>query len=74
MTLFTPDILDKLGPIPAEYANEVGKSSTLTIGRPNDMKTMANVEKSHKFVEHNFLKPAQCCYCKGFIVGKLSPF
>ena len=70
MSLFTPEILDNLGPIPEEYANEVGKSPTITIGRPNDTATKGNVKKSHKFVEHNFLKPAQCIFCKGFIVGK----
>jgi len=69
MTLFTPEVLDTLGPIPEEYANEVGKSPTITIGRPNDATSKLDMEKSHKFIEYNFLKPAQCFYCKGFIVG-----
>ena len=69
MTLFTPEVLDMLGPIPEEYASEVGKSPTITIGRPNDTTTKLDMEKSHKFIEYNFLKPAQCSYCKGFIVG-----
>ena len=70
MTLFTPEVLDTLGQIPEEYANEVGKSPTITIGRPNDATSKLDMEKSHKFIEYNFLKPAQCFYCKGFIVGK----
>ena len=70
MSLFTPEILDKLGPIPEEFASEVGKSPTITIGRPNDSTTNASVERSHKFIEHNFIKPAQCVFCKGFIVGE----
>ena len=74
MSLFTQEILDNLGPIPEEYANEVGKSPTITIGRPNDTATKGNVKQSHKFVEHNFLKPAQCIFCKGFIVGKSVQF
>lgn len=72
MTLFTPEILSKLGPIPEEYANDVGKGQSITIGRPNDTATMANIERSHKFMEHNFIKPAQCSYCKGFIVGEIN--
>lgn len=72
MTLFTPEVLNQLGPIPDEYANEVGKNQSVTIGRPNEAKTSA--DKSHNFSEHNFLKPAQCSYCKGIIVGKMFPW
>jgi len=68
MTLFSPDILERLGPIPDEYASETGKHP-ITIGRPNDTSMRTTNEKPHKFIEHNFLKPAQCHYCKGIIVG-----
>ncbi|XP_065072211.1 SH3 and F-BAR domain-containing protein DDB_G0274695-like [Rhopilema esculentum] len=36
MTLFTDEILEQLGPISDDYANDIGKQKTITIGRPND--------------------------------------
>ena len=71
MTLFTDETLEKLGPISDDYANDIGKQKTIIIGRPNDTTMLTRKEKPHQFIEHNFLKPAQCHYCKGIIVGVL---
>eukprot|EP00794_Sanderia_malayensis_P017023 gene17023-18737_t len=69
MSLVTPDIVEKLGPVAEEYAQDISKDTSLTIGRPNDTTMLTSREKPHHFVEHNFLKPAQCYYCRGIIVG-----
>ena len=72
MDLFTPAVLERLGPVTEEFAEDLEQDYALSDSKPRMMSMRSDRERPHHFVEHNFMKPTQCYYCKGIIVGKLA--